>query len=157
MFRAGFLLGMIFNGVLTALLSGFALRSAISWYLERPLAQVSLMYCMLAALIVFLVNIVVQVAIWSRPDLMLKLTLKLSEGRPEPELWRANVTLTVLYLALSSVIFRVIAIGSFGHYWDSLTISTLAVGCSLIQLGINSFVQLVEGAAEAAAAQLTPR
>ena len=87
---------------------------------------------------------------------MWKLTLKRSEGRPEPELWRANATLTVVNLALSSAIIRVIAIGTYGNYRDSWTIWTLAMGCALIQLGINLFVQLVEHAAEAVA-QIPPR
>jgi hypothetical protein len=57
------LIVMVFNGVLTALLSGFAQRSAISWFLGLPLSDVSLLYCLLAALIVHLANVVTQVAI----------------------------------------------------------------------------------------------
>src|SRR5271166_126008 len=34
---------MVFNGVLTAVLSGFAQRSAISWFLGLPLSDVSLL------------------------------------------------------------------------------------------------------------------
>jgi hypothetical protein len=140
------LIVMVFNGVLTALLSGFAQRSAISWFLGLPLSDVSLLYCLLAALVVHLANVVTQVAIWSHPKLMIELI----GARPDSPR-AANAMLTALTLALDAAIIRAIAIGSLGHYLDGWTIWTLAFGCSLIQLGVNFFVQLVERSMEAVA------
>jgi hypothetical protein len=136
---------------LTALLSGFAQRSAISWFLGLPLSNVSLLYCLLAALVVHLANIVTQVAIWSHPKLMIEL-IGVRPDSPRA----ANATLTALVLALDAAIIRAIAIGSLGHHLDGWTIWMLALGCSLLQLAVNLFVQLVERAAEAVA-QISPR
>jgi hypothetical protein len=137
---------MVFNGALTALLSGFAQRSAISWFLGLPLGDVSLLYCWLAALVVHLANVVTQVAIWSHPKQMIKL-IGAGSDSPRP----ANAMLTALTLVLDAAIIRIIAIESLGYYLDGWTIWTLAFGCSLIQLGVNFFVQLVERSMEAVA------